>query len=148
MMNVPWMSWRQLVLSTAFNGVFTFSPRATARANTGVSSSLTRTYTPRATITAEARNGMRQPQVRKVPSCCGSVLSWPIQMVSSRKKPLAKRNPIGAPSWGHMAARARLPFSAVSVASSAAPLHSPPRPRPWQNRMMASIAGAHRPIWW
>ena len=37
---------------------------------------------------------------------------------------------------------ARLPCGAFSVASSAAPLHSPPRPRPWQNRSSTSTAGA------
>ena len=54
---------------------------------------------------------------------------------------------MGAPSWGHMAAQARLPSLAVSVASSAAPDHSPPRPSPWQKRIRVSMAGAHRPIW-
>ena len=37
---------------------------------------------------------------------------------------------------------ARLPAGAFSVASRAAPLHSPPRPRPWAKRMSTRIAGA------
>ncbi|GAA0999134.1 hypothetical protein GCM10009563_24310 [Subtercola frigoramans] len=39
-----------------------------------------------------------------------------------------------------------MPAGAFSVASSAAPLHSPPRPRPWAKRMTVSRMGAQRPI--
>ena len=46
-----------------------------------------------------------------------------------------------------MAACARLPSLAYSVASRAAPDHSPPSPRPWKKRSSVSMAGAHRPIW-
>src|SRR5699024_7926486 len=66
--------------------------------------------------------------------------------VSSRKKPLANKKPKGAPSCGHIAANARFPGFAVSVTKSAAPDHSPPRPSPWQKRMIVNSAGAHNPI--
>src|SRR5699024_4303745 len=59
-----------------------------------------------------------------------------------RNKPLARKKPKGAPNCGHIAADARLPSSAVSEASSAAPDHSPPKPKPWQKRMSANSAGA------
>ncbi|MNW57294.1 hypothetical protein D3C74_350870 [compost metagenome] len=49
---------------------------------------------------------------------------------------------MGAPSWGNVPQIARLPAGAFSVASRAAPLHSPPSPRPWQKRMRTSSAGA------
>src|SRR5699024_12051290 len=62
-----------------------------------------------------------------------------------RNKPLARKKPKGAPNCGHIAADARLPSSAVSEASSAAPDHSPPKPRPWQKRMSANNAGAMMP---
>ena len=149
MMNVPWMICTHEVLNTASTGAWTFSPRCSACWKTGVSSSFTRTQRPSSTITTEARNGMRQPHSRKgwsVPR------PWPappncMSTVSSRKNPLARMNPNGAPSCGHMAARARLPSSAYSVASRDAPDHSPPRPTPWQKRRMVRISGAQRPIW-
>ena len=65
-----------------------------------------------------------------------------------RKKPLASKNPKGAPNCGHMAAEARLPSSAVSEASKAAPDHSPPKPKPWQKRIRANRAGAMMPAVW
>ena len=40
---------------------------------------------------------------------------------------------------------ARLLAGAFSVASKAAPLHSPPRARPWAKRMTTRRAGAQKP---
>jgi hypothetical protein len=50
--------------------------------------------------------------------------------------------PTGAPSWGNVPQMARLPCGAFSVASSAAPDHSPPRPTPWQKRSSTRNSGA------
>ena len=96
---------------------------------------------------ALSRNGIRHPQLRKAPSRSGLELSWFMNNVMIRNSPLAMKKPMGAPSCGHIAAQARLPSLAVSVASSAAPDHSPPSPRPWQKRMSANNAGASSPIW-
>ena len=81
---------------------------------------------------------MRQPQARN----CASL----INPVSSRKMPVEHRNPIGAPSCGNMPYQARLPGGAFSVASSTAPPHSPPSPRPWPNRHSANSSGAKMPM--
>ena len=69
----------------------------------------------------------------------------PNQPMRARNSPLAIRKPIGAPSCGHIAAQARFPGRAVSVASNAAPLHSPPNASPWVKRNTASSAGASSP---
>ncbi|MNH24531.1 hypothetical protein D3C79_844700 [compost metagenome] len=107
-------------------------------ANTGVSSSFRRTYRPTMTRAALSRNGMRQPQLRN----CSSVSS----MARVRNRPLAARKPIEGPNCGNMPNQARLPLGAFSVASSAAPPHSPPKPRPWPKRSTQSRIGAQAPI--
>ena len=127
-MNVPRINGFHEVRNTSARGVFTFFPDSTAFLNTGVSSSRNRTYSPTMTMTALSRKGIRQPQVIKAPSKSPSV--WFKTVTRIRKKPLATRKPNGAPSCGHMAAQARFPLSAVSVANNAAPDHSPPSPRP------------------
>jgi hypothetical protein len=66
--------------------------------------------------------------------------------VSSTNTPVARKNPIGAPSCGNMPYQARLPGGAFSVASSTAPPHSPPRPSPWPKRHSASSSGAATPM--
>src|SRR5699024_10903890 len=83
------------------------------------------------TMTAEAKNGMRQPHSMKGPLV--SPRLYPSAETRIKNRPLARKKPNGAPNCGHMAADARLPSSAVSDASRAAPDHSPPRPRPWQS---------------
>ncbi|MNT31876.1 hypothetical protein D3C72_1677320 [compost metagenome] len=91
-------------------------------ANTGVSCSDTRTYNPISTSAADRINGTRQPH---------SINCWSVSnQESSRKVPLAKKKPIGAPSCGKEPYSARFLAGAFSVASKAAPPHSPPRPRP------------------
>ena len=60
--------------------------------------------------------------------------------------PVEQKNPSGAPSCGNMPYQPSLPRGAFSVASSTAPPHSPPRPRPWPNRHSASSAGAAMPM--
>jgi hypothetical protein len=65
---------------------------------------------------------------------------------SSRKMPPDRKKPSGAPSCGNMPYQARLPGGAFSVASSTAPPHSPPRPRPWPKRHSASSSGASVPM--
>lgn len=96
-------------------------------------------------MTAEARNGMRQPQVMNAWFDVEVFESKSMSCMITRKVPLARKKPNGAPSCGHIAAQARLPGAAVSVASSAAPDHSPPRPRPCAKRISASSAGAQYP---
>src|SRR5207237_5103337 len=54
--------------------------------------------------------------------------------------------PIGAPSCGNIPYQARRPGGAFSIASRTAPPHSPPSPRPWPKRQIASSSGAARPI--
>lgn len=58
------------------------------------------------------------------------------------KLALARMKPIGAPSCGNVRQVAGSPAGAFSVESSAAPDHSPPSPRPWQQRSSASSPGA------
>ena len=53
---------------------------------------------------------------------------------SARNTPPEKKKPTGAPSCGNMPYHARLPGGAFSIASSTAPPHSPPSPRPCPNR--------------
>ena len=148
MTKVPTISCRQLLRNTSASGDLTRSPRSTARTNTGVSASRTRTYRPITTITALSRNGIRQPQVRNAPPRSALAVLCPNQPMRARNSPLAIRKPIGAPSCGHIAAQALFPGRAVSVASNAAPLHSPPSASPWVKRNTASSAGASRPTWW
>ncbi len=62
-----------------------------------------------------------------------------------RKIPLAMMNPSGAPTWGNVPYQARLPAGAFSVATSAAPDHSPPRAKPWASRRISS-SGANNPV--
>ncbi len=87
-----------------------------------------------------AMNGTRQPQARN----CASLSDSP----SSRNEPAEKKKPIGAPSCGNMPYQFCLPGGAFSVASSTAPPHSPPRPKPWPKRHSASNAGATMPALW
>ena len=65
---------------------------------------------------------------------------------AARKMPPEKKKPTGAPSCGNMPYQARFPGGAFSIASSTAPPHSPPSPRPWPNRHSASSSGAATPI--
>ena len=94
------------------------------------------------------RNADRHPQLKNGPPRSASTLLWPSQLINIRNSPLASRKPNGAPSCGHIAARALLSGSAVSVTSSAAPPHSPPNARPWLNLMIASSTGAATPTCW
>ncbi|MNN29769.1 hypothetical protein D3C81_1433860 [compost metagenome] len=109
-----------------------------ALANTGVSCSLRRTYRPTITSAALSRNGIRQPHER---NCSSSSTTARV-----RNRPLAARKPMDGPSCGNMPNQARLPFGAFSVASNAAPPHSPPNPRPWPKRRTQSRIGAQAPM--
>ena len=64
----------------------------------------------------------------------------------TRNTVLAMMKPIGAPSCGNVPYQARLPFGAFSVATSAAPDHSPPRAKPWNRRSSSSRNAAHQPM--
>ena len=77
---------------------------------------------------------MRQPQARNA--------SGEVQVPRATKSRFAMMKPTGAPSCGKVPQMARLPFGAFSVASSAAPDHSPPRPTPWQKRRRTRNSGA------
>ncbi|MNY50830.1 hypothetical protein D3C86_1863710 [compost metagenome] len=122
MMKVPSTVTRTCLVSSVPSGIFTCFFAAATLANTGVSCRETRTYRPISTSTAEKMNGIRQPQLMN----CSSLSSHD----SSRNVPLAKKKPIGAPNCGNEPYSARLRGGAFSVASNAAPPHSPPRPKP------------------
>ncbi len=77
---------------------------------------------------------MRQPNEKN----CSSVS----HRDSARNTPPEKKNPIGAPSCGNIPYHARFPGGAFSIARSTAPPHSPPSPRPWPKRQIASRSGA------
>jgi hypothetical protein len=104
----------------------------------GVSAIFRRTYKPSATSTALTRNGTRQPQLRN----CASLND----KASAKNRPLDARKPIDGPSCGNMPNQPRLPAGAFSVASSAAPPHSPPSPMPWPKRNTHKRIGARLPI--
>ena len=63
----------------------------------------------------------------------------------TRNRPLAMMKPIGAPSCGKVPYNARLPSGAFSVATRAAPDHSPPRAKPCAMRRTTSSSGASHP---
>ena len=108
------------------SGVFVVRFSATAFWNTGVSVMRRRTTRPTTISRQESRKGMRQPQASI--SSCGSA------MPKSRLIPYAQKKPMGAPRLGKLPNSARFSAGAFSVATSAAPDHSPASPRPWQAR--------------
>jgi hypothetical protein len=85
-----------------------------------------------------ARNGTRHPQLN---SCASDRLP-----LISRNAPIEKNKPAGAPNCGNMPYQACLPLGAFSVASSTAPPHSPPKPRPCPTRQSARSTAAHTPM--
>ncbi len=92
---------------------------------------------------------MRQPQLTKASEGCEG--SAPAADGSSapmtRNRPLPMMKPSGAPSCGKVPYRARLPLGAFSVATRAAPLHSPPSAKPCASRISTSSAVATQPAW-
>ena len=64
----------------------------------------------------------------------------------SRKAPVEHKNPKGAPSCGNMPYQPCFPGGAFSVASSTAPPHSPPSPKPCPNLQSASKNAAPTPM--
>ena len=87
---------------------------------------------------------MRQPQSRNAcDGMLGSLDGSSAAMI--RNRPLARMKPSGAPSCGKVPYQARLPTGAFSVATRAAPLHSPPSAKPWPMRRMTSSSGANQP---
>ena len=122
---------------TPFSSAFTKVSDSTRRS---------RTQRPMMTMTAENRNGTRHPHARNAserwpaPSGCGS------SQLIARKTALAMMKPSGAPSCGKVPYQARLPAGAFSVATSAAPDHSPPRAKPCVRRRISSSSAAHQPI--
>ena len=129
-------SGRQAVRNTRAIGTAATRSSSITFWKAGDSMSFSRTHRPTTTSAAESRNGRRQPQLMN----CSSVICT----LSSTNSRFERMNPIGAPSCGKVPYRARLPGGAFSVASSAAPDHSPPRPMPWQKRSSTRIAGARR----
>ena len=61
--------------------------------------------------------------------------------------PFDRKKPIGAPSSGKEPYSARLSSGAFSVATNAAPDHSPPSPMPCTKRHRHSTATAATPHW-
>ncbi len=126
-------------VTTSLNGILTSFCLSKTFWKAGVSWSFKRIYKPTITKIALAINGIRQPHCMN--ACSG------IAALKSKNEPVAKIKPIGAPSCGNMPYHARLPSGAFSVASSTAPLHSPPRPKPCPRRQTANSKGATIPIW-
>ena len=96
------------------------------------------------TITTENRNGMRQPQSRNACDGIDGSSEGSIAAIT-RNRPLAMMKPIGAPSCGKVPYQARLPAGAFSVATRAAPDHSPPSAKPCAMRRITSSSGASQP---
>ena len=94
---------------------------------------------PTNTSTALARNGTRHPTRKNLR------VGRPAREQQEHRA-RAARSRCGAPSCGNMPYHARLPGGAFSIASSTAPPHSPPSPRPWPKRHNASSSGAAMPI--
>ena len=91
-----------------------------------------------ATNTKEERNGIRHAQ--------SVIAACPKSAVMSKKTPLASSNPRGAPNCGKVPYQPRFPSGAFSIATNAAPPHSPPKPMPCPIRHKQSKIVAHIPI--
>src|SRR6478736_5674938 len=142
MMNVPSRVSRQWNFSVVPSGTLVMVPFFSAWVNASDSTSLSRTHRPMITITAENRNGTRQPQDMNASE------PWPRTPLMMRKIPLAMMKPSGAPSCGNVPYQARFPAGAFSVATRAAPDHSPPSAKPCASRSTSSMRAAHQPICW
>ena len=140
MMNVPCTMGFQNFTTTSFTGALSVCLRCSASRYTWLSCRLSRTYRPTPTISSEAMNGMRQAH--------STSASGPNQALTPKKAPLASSSPSGAPSCGKVPNQARLPSGAFSVATRAAPPHSPPRPSPCPIRNTHSRMGAQMPMLW
>src|SRR5699024_12659957 len=121
MTKVPITIGLPATLNTSVTGALTFLPWSTAFWKTGVSSSFKRTYKPISTMTAEAKNGMRQPHSMKGPLVSPRV--YPSAENRIENRPLARQQPNGAPNCGHMDADARWSSVGGSDASGAAADH-------------------------
>ena len=138
MMNVPCKIGFMCFAITSFTGAWLVLPLASASRYTWLSCSVIRIHKPTSTSTNEAMNGMRQPHFTSS--------SWPTDELIRKNTPLAMNRPMGAPNWGKVPNQARLPSGAFSVATNAAPPHSPPKPKPWPKRNRHSSSGARMPI--
>ena len=138
------MSCFQWFLKTLARGSFCSLPCSEAFEKAVDSTRRRRTQRPTMTMTTENRNGMRQPQSRN--ACDGIDGSSEGRIAAmTRNRPFAMMKPMGAPSCGKVPNRARLPSGAFSVATSAAPDHSPPSAKPCAMRRMTSSRGASHP---
>ena len=111
--------------------------RSCAAANTGDSSSVSRTHRPTKTSTAESRNATRQPQLLNASSL--SVAA------STHSTAAESRLPAGTPAWANDVQNPRRAASPCSAAISTAPPHSPPTAKPWISRHRISSSGARIP---
>ena len=109
-----------------------------AARNIGASASFNRTYNPITTKIQEERNGILHAQ--------SVIAADPKISVISKKAPLASNNPSGAPNCGKVPYQPRFPSGAFSIATNAAPPHSPPKPIPCPIRHKQSKSVAQIPI--
>src|SRR5450830_525100 len=137
MASAPNNTGRRCAFNKGLIGVLWVWCCAKAAAKTGVSANLNRTYKPTITNKALAKNGIRQPQALNSASLNNSV--------KAKKLTVASKNPMEGPSCGNMPNQPRLPAGALSVASKAAPPHSPPNPKPCPNLRMQSSTAAQVP---
>lgn len=146
MMNVPRMSCFPWCRKTVARGSLRMRPESAARVKVSDSTSRSRTQRPMTTITAENRKGTRHPQLRNASDFSAGFVSWGSSALIARKTPFAMMNPSGAPSCGNDPYHARFPAGAFSVATSAAPDHSPPSAKPWVRRRIRRSRAAHQLI--
>ena len=106
-------------------------------ANSGLSNTFNRTYSPTATSSRLARNGTRQPQVRK---------SSPVVEDINCTIAVDSSSPSGTPSCGQLAMKPRRLRDPHSMASSTEPPHSPPTAMPCSSRSTVSSTGATMPM--
>jgi hypothetical protein len=89
---------------------------------------------------------MRQPHARNASDFSAGFSECGSSQLMARKRKFAMMKPSGAPSCGKVPYQARLPFGAFSVATSAAPDHSPPSAKPCARRRTSRSRAAHQPI--
>ena len=129
---------------TSARGRCTTALRSLTSANSGLSMTRSRTYSPTPTSSRLTRNGTRQPQVRNSGPVVRDI-TWTIAVDSSR--------PSGTPSCGQLAMKPRRWREPHSIASSTDPPHSPPTATPcskpqhreqqWRGNADRGVAGKH-----
>ena len=136
--NVPCKIGLICFTNTTFTGASTFKPLSSTSLKTWLSCKVIRIYKPTPTNTNEATKGIRHAHSTKA--------SAPKVALTAKNEPLANSKPMGAPNCGNVPNHARLPSGAFSVATKAAPPHSPPKPKPCPTRNTHNNKGAQMPM--